>query len=99
MFISSHPNVRHRLDTYSIKGIHVFGVLVPTKTISTAAYAAVIPRTSRHVPLDTPARTTATRNIDTEAVIKLFITEARMAMISIGTMNANPPKIAPPTLP
>ena len=82
-------------------GLRYYGpvlVLVPTNTTSTAAYAAVIPKTSLHVPSDNPAVTKATNSTESEDTIKLFWTELWTVMMIIGIMSAMPPNMAPQIL-
>jgi hypothetical protein len=73
-------------------------VLVPTNTTKTAAYAAVIPRTSFQEPSENFATITATRKTERLDTTKLFCTVPWIAMMIIGKIRAKPPNIAPQTL-
>ena len=72
--------------------------LVPTKTTSTAAYAAVAPRTwsgLRSVPNVIPI---AKRSIATHVVTRLDTIPGTLAMTSTGMMSDRPPADAMPNL-
>jgi hypothetical protein len=69
--------------------------LVPTKTTSTAAYAAVAPSTSFPVLSSANnASTSAKRKVATETVITLVFWDGWKIMMSIGPIRAAPPNIA-----